>query len=124
MNDDERLAAKTREAVARVKGVREVRMFGGVGFMLDGNLLAGAATRGLRLRMGAEATREALSRPGARPMVMRGRAMKDYAGRSPTRWSIVANLASEFGEGFTYPAASLRDLALGRVAENFILPEG
>jgi len=44
------------------------------------------------------------------------------SGEQPTSWSIENDLATEFGEGFAYPAASLRDLALGRVAENFILP--
>jgi hypothetical protein len=43
-------------------------------------------------------------------------------GDEPTSWSVENDLAVEFGEGFVYPAASLRDLALGRVAENFILP--
>src|SRR6516164_6684507 len=78
MGDDERLAAKTRAALGRMDGVREVRMFGGIGFMLNGNLLAGVSTRGLLLRVGEERQREALSRPGIRPMVMRGRTMKDY----------------------------------------------
>jgi hypothetical protein len=40
MSDDDRLAAKTRAALARLEGVHEVRMFGGIGFMLNGNLLA------------------------------------------------------------------------------------
>jgi TfoX/Sxy family transcriptional regulator of competence genes len=78
MNDDDRLAAKTRAALARLEGIHEVRMFGGIGFMLNGNLLAGVSTRGLLLRIGEEHQREALSRPGIRPMVMRGRTMKDY----------------------------------------------
>jgi methyltransferase family protein len=41
----------------------------------------------------------------------------------PTSWSVVDNLATEYGEGFAYAASSLADLALGRVAENFILPQ-
>lgn len=75
---NEKLAAQTRAALARVDGIREVKMFGGIGFMLNGNLLAGASKRGLLLRIGEAKVREALSRPGARPMVMRGATMKDY----------------------------------------------
>jgi predicted nicotinamide N-methyase len=40
----------------------------------------------------------------------------------PSSWSIVDDLAAEYGDGFVYPASSHSDLALGRVAENFILP--
>jgi len=53
-------------------------MFGGTGFMLNGNLLAAASQRGLLVRVGHDRYREALSRPGARPMVMRGRTMDGY----------------------------------------------
>jgi len=43
-------------------------------------------------------------------------------GAAPTTWSTVDNLATDYGVGFTYPAASEADMALGRVAENVILP--
>jgi len=44
-------------------------------------------------------------------------------GAGETRWSIVDNLASDYGAGFGYPAALERDMALGRVMENFIPPD-
>jgi hypothetical protein len=40
----------------------------------------------------------------------------------PSSWSIVDDLAAEYGEGFSYPASSHSDLALGRVSENLVLP--
>jgi hypothetical protein len=40
----------------------------------------------------------------------------------PTTWSIVDDLASEYGAGFRYPVSSQAAMALGRVTENFILP--
>ena len=58
--------------------IHEVRMFGGIGFMLNGNLLVGASDRGLLVRVGKDRHSEALERPGARPMVMRGRTMEGY----------------------------------------------
>ena len=67
-----------RAALAGAGAVREVRMFGGIGFMLNGNLIAGASPRGLLLRVGKDRQAQALGRPGARPMVMRGRAMEGY----------------------------------------------
>lgn len=42
---------------------------------------------------------------------------------APVSWTIARTLEAEYGEGFAYPASALADLALGRVAENLILPE-
>jgi TfoX/Sxy family transcriptional regulator of competence genes len=67
-----------RSALTRVKGVTEVRMFGGVGFMLNRNLLVGVSKRGLLLRVGKDRQSQALAEPGARPMKMRGRVMDGY----------------------------------------------
>jgi TfoX/Sxy family transcriptional regulator of competence genes len=53
-------------------------MFGGVGFMLNGNLLVGASKRGLLLRVGKVRQSQALAEPGTRPMKMRGRVMEGY----------------------------------------------
>ena len=43
-------------------------------------------------------------------------------GDAPTAWAIVDALARDYGEGLAYPSSALADLALGRVAENLILP--
>jgi TfoX/Sxy family transcriptional regulator of competence genes len=58
--------------------VREVKMFGGVGFMLNGNMVAAASKRGLLLRVGKASQSEALAMEGARVMTMRGRTMEGY----------------------------------------------
>jgi TfoX/Sxy family transcriptional regulator of competence genes len=79
----EDLAASVRCALGETRQVREVKMFGGLGFMLNGNLLLGASPRGLLLRLGREQASDALAVPGARPMVMRGRTMEDYVYLEP-----------------------------------------
>jgi TfoX/Sxy family transcriptional regulator of competence genes len=76
--DFDDLSAKVRAALSGAGAIREVRMFGGIGFMLDGNMVVAASRRGLLVRVGKERQRDALSRPGARPMIMRGRVMQDY----------------------------------------------
>lgn len=53
-------------------------MFGGIGFLLNGNLLVGASKRGLLLRVGKDRQSQALARPGTRQMEMRGRPMDGY----------------------------------------------
>ena len=52
-------------------------MFGGIGFMLNGHMVAGASKRGLLLRV-KDRQGDALTQQGARPMVMRGRTMEGY----------------------------------------------
>lgn len=75
------LAARVRAALPDAVSARTVekRMFGGVGFMLDGNLL-GCATKsgGLLLRIGAANAAVALALPTARPFFNGGRPMTGY----------------------------------------------
>jgi TfoX N-terminal domain len=53
-------------------------MFGGIGFMLNGNLLVGASKRGLLVRVGKDRQSQALAQPGTRQMEMPGRPMDGY----------------------------------------------
>jgi TfoX/Sxy family transcriptional regulator of competence genes len=78
MAGDEELVASVRAALKGAGAIREVKMFGGIGFMLNGNMVAAASRRGLLLRVGKDRQAEALAQSGARPMVMRGRTMKGY----------------------------------------------
>src|SRR5262245_30714734 len=75
---DLQLASAVRSALTGVKAVTEVKMFGGIGFMLNGNLLVGASKRGLLLRVGKDRQTQALAKPNTRLMEMRGRVMEGY----------------------------------------------
>ncbi|TGQ31263.1 TfoX/Sxy family protein [Mesorhizobium sp. M00.F.Ca.ET.216.01.1.1] len=77
MTADE-LATSVRAALAGAGDIREVKMFGGTGFMLNGNMVAGASRRGLLVRVGKDRQHGALAWPGAHPMEMRGRMMDGY----------------------------------------------
>jgi TfoX/Sxy family transcriptional regulator of competence genes len=72
------LVAAIRSALAGVEPVHEVKMFGGIGFMLNGNLVAAASKRGLLLRVGKERQGDVLTQSGAHVMEMRGRVMEGY----------------------------------------------
>ena len=76
--NDKELAASVHAALLGAGTIREVKMFGGIGFMLNGNRIAGAPNRGLLVRVGKDREREALAQPGARPMPMKGRTMEGY----------------------------------------------
>jgi TfoX/Sxy family transcriptional regulator of competence genes len=72
------IAASVRTALSGAGAVHEVKMFGGIGFMLSGNMIAAVSRRGLLVRVGKDRQHGALARPGARPMEMRGRTMEGY----------------------------------------------
>jgi TfoX/Sxy family transcriptional regulator of competence genes len=92
MTGGEDLADAVRHALEGLGSgkTREVRMFGGIGFMLNGNLLVGASDRGLLVRVGKNSQHEALERPGARPMIMRGRTMEGYVYVDPPELTLRA----------------------------------
>ncbi|HLF98332.1 MAG TPA: TfoX/Sxy family protein [Methylococcaceae bacterium] len=65
-DDIQRLAERVRAALAGM-AVTEKRMFGGITFMLDGNMLCCASKQGLMVRVGKDAEPEALRLPHAQP---------------------------------------------------------
>jgi TfoX/Sxy family transcriptional regulator of competence genes len=75
---DENLAERVRGALAGTGAIREVRMFGGLCFMLNGNMVAGTSKRGLMVRVGKDQQPSALARPGAKRLEMTGRPMEGY----------------------------------------------
>lgn len=82
---DERLADEVRERLARVDGeVEEKRMFGGLGFMVDGNLAVAASRRGgLLVRTDPEDAEEVHALPGVEPMESGGRKMPGWVFVAP-----------------------------------------
>ncbi len=73
---DETLAQRIRELMADKHSVVEKRMFGGIAFMLRGNMCCGIVSDDLMVRVGPERHEEALAQPHARPMDFTGRPMK------------------------------------------------
>jgi TfoX/Sxy family transcriptional regulator of competence genes len=73
---DEAVAERIREALARAPDVVEKRMFGGIAFMVRGNMCCGVIGDRLMVRVGPDGYEEALSRPHAKPMDFTGRPMK------------------------------------------------
>ena len=63
---DESLAARIRDALARKKGVEEKKMFGGICFLLNGNLLVGVWKDSLIARLDPDEGEEALLEPHVR----------------------------------------------------------
>ena len=73
------LADRIRELIAGNSDVTEKRMFGGLAFLVGGNMsVAASGQGGLMVRIAHEDTESLLSRPHARPFEMRGRAMQGW----------------------------------------------
>jgi hypothetical protein len=75
---DETLAGRIRRRLARRADVAEKKMFGGVGFLLGGNLLVGVWKQSLVARVGPDAYADALLEPHVREFDITGRAMTGW----------------------------------------------
>jgi TfoX/Sxy family transcriptional regulator of competence genes len=99
---DEDLAARVRERVSRHAGWSEMRMFGGLGFLVDGNMAVGVLGRDLMVRVGRDADAAALSRPGARPFDMTGRPMAGWVLVSSEGYGLEKDFAAWVDEGVAF----------------------
>ena len=75
---DESLAARIRDALARKKNIEEKKMFGGIGFLLNGNMLVGVWRNSLIVRVGPDSYEDALLEPHVKEFDITGRPMKGW----------------------------------------------
>jgi hypothetical protein len=79
MSLDSELADRVRDQLAGEPGLAEKAMFGGLAFLLDGNMAVGITnTSELMVRVGPTGECEALTDPHARRFDMTGRPMKGW----------------------------------------------
>ena len=75
----EELADRIRSILSRRRAVTEKRMFGGICFMLNGNMVVGSMKDGsMLMRVGTKLHEEALQRPDTTPMIQAGREMVGF----------------------------------------------
>ncbi len=73
------LANRIRELILTEPGVTEKKMFGGLAFLINGNMAVSASGRGgLLLHIDPDQTEALLARPHAEPFEMRGREMRGW----------------------------------------------
>ena len=76
---DEDLANRIRELIAAEDGLTEKKMFGGLAFLINGNMsVAASGQGGLLLRIDPEQTDALAAKPHAAPFEMRGREMQGW----------------------------------------------
>jgi TfoX/Sxy family transcriptional regulator of competence genes len=80
---DEGLAQRIREVLDEQPGLVEKKMFGGIAFMLQGNMACGVVGDELMVRVGPEQYQETLARPYTRPFDFTGRPMQGWVVVTP-----------------------------------------
>jgi TfoX/Sxy family transcriptional regulator of competence genes len=75
---DEGLAERIRKRLAGNRGLTEKKMFGGLAFLLNGNMCCGVHRRELIVRLDPAQTGAALAEPHTRIFDLSGRPMKGW----------------------------------------------
>ena len=76
---DEDLANRIRELIATERGLTEKKMFGGLAFLIGGNMSVGVSGKGgLMVRVDPAETDALVEKPHAQPFEMRGRPMQGW----------------------------------------------
>lgn len=104
---DEDLAARVRDLISARENVEELKMFGGVGFTLAGNMAVGVINDELTVRLDSEDADLALAEEGVREFDFTGRAMKGWIFVSAARTADDGGLAEWVDAGADFAASLL-----------------
>ena len=96
------LADRTRQILEGEASVTERRMFGGIAFMLAGNMSVGVLGDELMVRVGAPSWSEVLELTGVREMDFSGRSMKGLVLIDPERTASDEQLEEWVERGVTF----------------------
>jgi TfoX/Sxy family transcriptional regulator of competence genes len=102
---DEDLAQRVRDVLAARAEVTERKMFGGIAFMVAGNMACGVLGEDLIVRLGDDEGEKALAEDGVRPFDFTGKPMKNIVYVAPERTSEDAGLAEWVETGADYAAS-------------------
>ena len=87
MARDQGLEELLNDSLKSVRGLTQKAMFGGWAWLVNGNLLCGARTGEMLLRLGKENEAWALQISGIVPMILRGRRMHGWVRASPEAYA-------------------------------------
>jgi hypothetical protein len=100
---DEDLANRIRELVLAQDGVTEQRMFGGLAFLINGNMsVSSSGQGGMMLRVEPAETDALLSGKHTRPLLMRGREMQGWLRVDPEGLKTKRQLERWVARGVSY----------------------
>lgn len=99
---DEGLAQRIREEIGELPGYVEKKMFGGIGFMLHGNMACGVIGEDLIVRVGPERYESALAQQYAKPFDMTGRPMRGWVVVTENGYASDEDLGAWVQQGVSY----------------------
>jgi TfoX/Sxy family transcriptional regulator of competence genes len=99
---DEDLAQRIRNSLDPVPGLVEKKMFGGVGFMVQGNMACGVHKDMLMVRVGPDRYEEMMKLPYTKPFDMTGRPMKGWLLVEPEGMENEADLKDWLNQGVAF----------------------
>ena len=100
---DEDLANRIRALVAAEEGLTEMRMFGGLAFLINGNMAVAASGKGgLLLRVDPVRTETLAAEPHAGPFEMRGKSMNGWLRVDPAGLGTARGLKTWVTRGVAY----------------------
>ena len=100
---DEDLANRIREQLGAAEGLTEKRMFGGLAFLINGNMAVSASGQGgLLLRVDPAETDALLAKKHAAPFQMRGRTMQGWLRVAPEGLQTKRQLEAWVRRGVAY----------------------
>lgn len=113
---DEGLAQRLRELLDEQPALSEKRMFGGLAFLVGGNMAVGIVKDELMVRVGPAAHAAALAEPHARPMDFTKRPMQGFVFVGPAGFEDDADLARWVARGVRFAASLPRKGSVDRPA--------
>ena len=100
---DEKLAQRIRELIAAERGLTEQKMFGGLAFLIGGNMaIAASGQGGVLVHVDAGESEKLVAKTKAYPMEMRGRQMQGWLRVDPEHVRTKAQLAKWVERGAAY----------------------
>jgi TfoX/Sxy family transcriptional regulator of competence genes len=102
---DEGLAQRMRDQMADFPGVVEKKMFGGIGFLVNGNMACGVNKDYLIVRLDHEQYEEAMKKPSVKSFDMTGRPMKGWIMVSPGGYKTEEELKDWIQQGMAFASS-------------------
>jgi TfoX/Sxy family transcriptional regulator of competence genes len=87
---NQKLAERITNVLGPLPGLEAKKMFGGMCYMLNGNMLCGVVDNRMIVRLGKERQTEAMTQPHTRPF--------DYTGKAMSGWLMVEEQGCEAEE--------------------------
>lgn len=96
------LAQRIRNELKQSPDLQEKKMFGGVGFLIRGNMACGVHGDDLIVRVGPQGFQTALSRPHTRPFDMTGKPMSGWVMVAPQGYEAESELKGWVQQGVEF----------------------